>query len=552
MRAPLFARLATLASLATFAAPGTAPAQQSPAAPRPTLIVFITVDQLRPDYLSRFAPQLTGGLGRLYRGGAVFTDAYQDHAITETAPGHASTLSGRFPRSTGIVTNTAGVYDPQAPLVAAHGAGTNGPPASPFRFRGSTLTDWLRTADPRSRALSISRKDRGAILPMGRAKQNVYWYDGDANVGPAGAPGGAGSPGGFTTSRYYADTLPTWLNAFNAAHPIAAYAGRVWTPLLDAGAYPEPDSVRAEHGGEDVAFPHTLPRSPSKVVWELTATPWMDELTLAAALAGARSLGIGEGPQTDVLAVSLSTTDAIGHRYGPDSKELHDQVLRLDRYLGAFLDSIYATHDSTRVVVALTADHGVAPYPGVATADRARPAAASFVNAWTLAAPTRAALAARGVDTAAFRFADGLLQVDRAELARAGVNADSAVGAFAAALLRAPGVMRAETMAAMARRDTTRDVIARRWLHMIPPDLDVALVVTAQPYDPWGDASMANHGSPHDYDAHVPVIFYGAPFKPGRYTRMARVVDMAPTLAAVAGVKPTETLDGRVLQEALK
>ena len=549
MRAPLAVSLVLAAAASSAVAQQrTTAAPPPPPAPRPTLIVLVTVDQLRPDYLTRFGAQLTGGLGRLYRGGAVFTDAYQDHAITETAPGHASTLSGRFPRGTGIVTNTGGVYDPQAPLIGAHGGGdSEGSPASPFRFRGSTLTDWLLVRDPRTRALSVSRKDRGAILPMGRAKQSVFWYDQDAPAGPAGS-----SPGGFTTSHYYADTLPTWVAAFNAAHPIGAYAGRAWTPLLAADAYPEPDTVSAENGGTDVAFPHALPRDPQRTAVELTVTPWMDELTLDLALAGEHALALGVGPQTDVLAVSLSTTDAVGHRYGPDSKELHDQILRLDRYLGAFLDSLYRDHDSTRVVVALTADHGVAPFPGVRTADRDRPADARFLDPWTLAAPTRAALRARGVDTTAFRFADGVLQVNRAAFARAGVSVDSTVRAFADALRRTPGVMRAETLEETARRDTTRDALARRWLHMIPADLDVALVVTPQPYFPWGDPSHANHGSPHDYDAHVPIIFYGAPFKPGRYTRTVRVVDIAPTLAAVAGVRPTEGIDGVVLQEALK
>ena len=161
-------------------------ARRLPPAPAdiPTLVVFITADQLRADYLDRFGAQLTGGLARLARGGALFTNAFQDHATTETAPGHASTLSGRHPRSTGIVRNTAGVQDPQAPLIN----GAPGPGASPFRFRGSTLIDWLRVKDPRCRALSVSRKDRGAILPLGRAKQEVYWY--------------AADEGRFTTSMY--------------------------------------------------------------------------------------------------------------------------------------------------------------------------------------------------------------------------------------------------------------------------------------------------------------------------------------------------------------
>ena len=185
-------------------------AAQAPAQPTsstPSLLVFITVDQMRPDYFTRFESQLTGGLARLYRGGAVFTNAFQDHGITETAPGHASTMSGRFPRSTGIVQNSAGVEDPTAPVI-----GGGAPGASPRRFRGTTLIDWLQKTDPRARALSVSRKDRGAILPVARNKQSVFWYAGTGN---------------FSTSTYYADTLPTWVGQFNARRIPAQSAGVV-------------------------------------------------------------------------------------------------------------------------------------------------------------------------------------------------------------------------------------------------------------------------------------------------------------------------------------
>src|SRR5262245_50648040 len=190
----------------------TAQVPARPTSSTPSLLVFITVDQMRPDYFTRFESQLTSGLARLYRGGAVFTNAFQDHGIRETAPGHAATMSGRFPRSTGIVQNTAGVEDQTALVI---GGGATG--ASPKRFRGTTLIDWLQKTDPRSRALSVSRKDRGAILPLGRAKQSVYWYATD---------------GRFTTSTYYADTLPTWLNEFNAKKIPETYAGKLWNPLL--------------------------------------------------------------------------------------------------------------------------------------------------------------------------------------------------------------------------------------------------------------------------------------------------------------------------------
>ena len=513
---------------------------QPPAAPgepvRPTLLVFLTVDQMRADYLTtRFGAQLTGGLKRLRDGGALFTDAHQDHAITETAPGHASTLSGRFPARTGIFRNAAGVQDPQAPLLDGGATG----PASPFRFRGSALVDWLCSADPRARALSVSRKDRGAILPLGRAKQQVFWYAGT---------------GRFTTSRYYADTLPDWVKRVNARDFGRRYAGRAWTPLLPASAYPEPDSVPVENGGRDYVFPHALPADPAQAARALPATPWMDDVTLEAALAGADAMGLGRGPQTDVLAVSLSTTDAVGHQYGMDSRELHDQVLRLDRSLGAFIDSLYKTRDSTRVVFALTGDHGMAPYPELhfpgTDPNRGR---ADLSAAFTA---HNARLAARGVPEA-FDVESGAITQDTAAFRRAGVDPRAALQALAADLRRVRGVqyvMLRDELPALAaqRQDTSAAKFARRWLHMIPPDLPVAAAVTLEPYAYHAGVTYATHGSPHDYDSNVPVLFHGAAFRPGRYGRFARVVDMAPTLAAVLGVEPTEALDGRVLGEALR
>lgn len=509
------------------AVPGAA--QTRAASPAPTLVVLVTVDQLLPEYFDRYGPQLQGGLARLWRGGAVFTRAYQDHANTETAPGHASILSGRFPRSTGIVQNAAGVQDPQAPLI-----GGGGPGASPFRFRGSTLIDWLRLKDPRTRALSVSRKDRGAILPLGRASQEVYWYASD---------------GRFTTSTYYADTLPTWVQRFNARRVPQRMAGEQWTLLLPESQYPEPDSVPVESGGRDFVFPHRLPADTAQAARLFPEFPWMDQLTLEAALEGLRALGLGKGPQADVLAVSLSTTDAVGHRYGPDSREVHDQVLRLDRMLGAFLDSLYATHDSTRVVLALTADHGVAPFPELRPGGAA--AAGYHVDASAAVARMRRMVAEAGVDSAAVTFDDGLLFMDREAFAGARVSADSVARAFAAAVRRVPGVMRVDLVRTLAR-DTATSAIARRWYQMLPPDMPVEVAVTLKPGHVFGRATYAQHGSPHDYDAHVPLIFYGPHFRPGKYPQFARVVDIAPTLARVLKVKPTERLDGRVLERALR
>lgn len=526
-------RLATLAAAALALAPLPS-AAQSDAPPatdaRPTLIVFLTVDQMRPDYLTRWDHQLTGGLARLYRGGAFFENAYQDHAITETAPGHSVTMSGRFPRGTGITMNSAGVNDTSARLI-----GGGGPGASPRRFRGTVLMDWLRAGDPRSRGLSISRKDRGAILPFGRTREEVYWYASD---------------GRFTTSSYYRDTLPPWVQAFNARRLPARYAGTQWTLLCPAGDYAEPDTVFVEHGGDDIVFPHALPTDSAQAARLLPNYPMMDEVTLQGALAGVEALGLGTGPQTDLLAVSLSTTDAVGHGYGPDSREIHDQILRLDRYLGVFLDSLFKLRDPRRVVVALTADHGVQPYPQLhADVAGGEP---TFVDLRPAALDVGRALAARGMTVNAFRIEEGLLTADRAALAAAHVDADSLLDAFAAKVRKVPGVARVDRVRDLPHADTVRDDAARRWVHMLPADLPADLVITLKPYAYWQGVTYATHGSPNEEDAHVPLIFYGPMIEPGRYRGRALVVDMAPTLARIAGVSPSEPLDGHVLTQILR
>jgi predicted AlkP superfamily pyrophosphatase or phosphodiesterase len=495
----------------------------------PSLIVFITVDQMRPDYFERYASQLKGGLGRLYRGGAFYTDAHQDHAITETAPGHSVTMSGRFPAHTGIVANVYGVNDPRTPVI-----GGGGPGASPFRFRGSTLIDWLRIKDPRSRALSVSRKDRGAILPLGRAKESVFWF---------------GTDGRFSTSTYYADTLPTWVQQFNAKKVPQTYALKWWTLLLPDSAYKEVDSVRYEADGEDVIFPHPFPAEPDQVPRVFANYPAMDSLTAQFALAGVNALNLGRGPQTDILAVSFSTTDAVGHKYGPDSREIHDQVLRLDQYMGAFIDSLYKLRDSSTIAFALTADHGVQPYPELRAEREQKPALRADIG--PIVKKYAALLQAAKIDANAVNIEEGMVSLNRPALARGGLKPDSVLAAIGNDLKRVPGIARVDYVKDLPKADTTRDAVARRWLHMLPPDDPAELVFSLAPFAYYASTTYATHGTPNDLDSRVPVIFYGPWFVTGKFTK-ALVADMAPTLAAIADVAPIERVDGRVRTEALK
>ena len=389
--------------------------------------------------------------------------------------------------------------------------------------------------DQFSRALSVSRKDRGAILPLGRAKQDVYWYSLD---------------GRFTTSRYYGDTIPTWVKKFNDTNFLARYLGTDWKLLLAESEYPERDSVSIENSGKEFTFPHRLSADPRIGGNDIVEFPWMDDVTADFALAGVNALELGKGPTVDVLAVSFSTTDAVGHRYGPDSRELHDQLLRVDRAIGKLIDSLYKLRDSTRIVFALGSDHGVAPFPELhftgTDPDRGR------VDPRPVIDSARSALATRGVEGDALLLQSGIISLDRARLAAHSVNSDSVVEALRVAMLKRKGVARVDRVSTLAAKAAKGDKIARRWSHSIPPDFKAVLTVTLDPYYYWYTVRYATHGTPNDYDARIPIIFMGPMFKPGTYTKEVHSVDIAPTLAAAMGIEPTEPLDGHVLTEAFR
>lgn len=514
---------------ALFCAPAPA-APPPPRAAKPVLVVFITVDQMREDYFERWPGQLTGGLKKLHDGGAFFSNGHQDHAITETAPGHASTMSGRLPRSTGITRNVAGVNDTSSHLINSAGFG-----ASPFRFRGTTLTDWMTAADSKTRALSVSYKDRGAILPIGRSKQQVYWYT---------------SRGNFTTSIWYRDTLPDWVNAFNARKLPASYAGKVWGLLLPAASYAEPDSVPIEAQGRGFMFPHPLSASADTTEALLPNTPFMDEVTAALALEGVERLGLGKGATTDLLAVSFSATDLVGHRYGPDSREIHDQILRLDRTIGGLIDSLYKLRDSSRIVFALTGDHGVQPFPELNNG-RITPAPLR-ANVGPAFAAAQQVIQTAGGNPNAMDLESGALLTARDSLKVKPAVLKAAVDSFIAVGRRIAGVLRVDRFSDLARANLGKDYIARRWVQMFPPDLPVEAVITLTEGSYWSTYPVAQHGTPHMQDSHVPILFYGPPFKPGIYPQFVRTVDMGPTLAYVLKVTPTEPLDGKPLRAAIK
>jgi hypothetical protein len=320
--------------------------------------------------------------------------------------------------------------------------------------------------------------------------------------------------------------------------------------LLPESAYPEADSVWAENNGADFVFPHTLP-SGDALRAGLQQYPWMDSLTLAFALDGVRATRLGKrsmdaGPNAlpDLLSISLSTTDAIGHAFGPDSREIHDQVLRVDRWLGNFMASLEREVPANRIIYVLTADHGVSPMPEIAVAKIGR---GGRVWLGDIATATEAALESRYATEFGIEFDNGLFYGDVAAMRARGIDVDSISRAIVAAGSRRPGVSVGFTPSALA---TSADSVAMRWRRTLPPSVGWIAAFGAAPDFVWSAGkTTAEHGTPNALDLSVPIAFLGATVAAGRYERLVRTVDIAPTLAMLIGVSPTEPLDGAALKE---
>jgi len=337
---------------------GLSSACQEQSAAKPKLILVLSIDQMRFDYLTRFNELYKGGLRTLLDEGAVFSEAHYRHAMTETGPGHSVILSGRHPRHSGIVANTwydsflkrtiNVVEDPlQSPL------GGEGRRASPVNFIGPTLGDVLKQHDPESRVVGVSLKDRSAILMAGPRGDAAYWYE--------------TSGGNFITSTYYMSEAPAWLKEWNDQRLPDQYAGQEWERLLEDEElyekYAGADAISGEWDRKDIVFPHSIRGTPpGRGFYDyLRRTPFVDEMTLSVSLEAMKAHQLGEDNSTDILAIGFSATDIVGHTYGAQSQEIMDQLLRLDLILEDLFQEVEARVGLDQTLVVLTADHGVLP-----------------------------------------------------------------------------------------------------------------------------------------------------------------------------------------------
>ena len=516
--------------------------QAPPAAPR--LIVLVMVDQMRGQYLEDYRPLFTQGFDRLLKEGAWFRRGAYPYLNTVTCVGHATVGTGTFPHRHGMILNAW--YDRERgatlpgctddPSVEGYAIGRELAPVSgqsAKRLLQPTLAERLRS-DHKGRVVSLSLKARSTIGMAGAAADAAVWFD---------------DRGAWVSSLAYG-RAPEALQAFIEANPPAADAGKVWERTLRADAYRYKDDAPEEHApaGWDVTFPHPLSSGPADadaafyLRWQ--RSPYADDYLgrMAGALVDRMQLGRGSG--VDMLAVSFSTLDLVGHAFGPRSHEVQDVLVRLDATLGKLLEHLDATLGRDAYVVGLSADHGVSEIPEQTT-DGGRLAASAVKGA--LQAVLEKALGP-GDHVAATLYTDQYLAPGAAEHARK----DPALRAALLDALRAlPGVQAAfygpELADAGARGSS--DLLRRAAALNYYPGRSGDLIIV--PRSNWiTSTAAATHGSLHEYDQRVPVLLFGAGVKTGTYDEPATPADLVPSLAAAAGLAAGD-VDGRVLSEAL-
>ena len=520
------------------------------AALEPRLVLLLVIDQLRPDRLED--ETLEGGLGRLVREGRVYTDAVLDHAFTETCAGHATMLTGHHPGVTGLPGNRYPdleqgrviycVADDAEDAAVFGGVRARGG-RSPRKLRVSALGDWLKQADPESRVFTVSGKDRSAIALGGRGADAAYWFNRVGKVG-------------FTSSAYYVDALPDWVAAWNGEDAV----GGLFADLPDAWSHDveadrvagRPDDFPGESPDSSRISPHPLrDQSSMKFASQLYFSPYLDDLTLDFASQRVEREGLGSGPGTDLLGVSLSATDTIGHRYGPYSHESWAALHQLDRRLAEFIELLESRVGEAGLVVALTADHGVLPLPEWLAAqgrdtcpwDEDRSVMRTFLSDVNSALHRKYS---RTVEvTEPWVVAAGSqLGISRPVAKRHGVALEDALATLRAVLTEQPQLQKVWTPAEIRE---SRDPIARLYRNSIDPERAGDLVLQIPEGCLLSFETGTTHGSPYLYDRRVPLIFWGPGIAAARVPGEVRSIDLGPTLAARVGVKAPPDVEGRVL-----
>jgi len=529
----------------------------------PKLVVAIIIDQFRYDYVTRWwSSDCRGkehfGIERLLCDGASFTNARYPHSMTVTAVGHSTFLSGATPANSGIIGNewwdnqtgrkVTSVFDPAEHVIDEDPSALSCPKAaddpkpecvgaSPRRMQQSTLGDELKMFAKTSKVIGVSLKDRGAILPVGHLADAAYWLWTREDSNGEDIKNSIN----FVTSSYYANKLPQWVVNFRLQ-------------------LQQKKNVRGWPSNGPNWMKHDRPAIGGDCQ-DLEYGPLGNELVeqFAKAAVDGESLGTA-GRMTDLLTISFSATDYVGHCYGPDSEEVHTMAVDVEERIGSIIDKVYKDTKGD-VVVVLTSDHGVAPRP-----EKDPDMRGGRLNQNDMKQYLETLLDRRfgGANWVNYCTEYGVY-LNSATASERGTSMAHAENVAAAALRQWPGVFRVYTRTQLINGWISADEVGIRVRNSFHQERSGNLLVIPQPYwffseepkDRFGrpnpDANATTHGTPFDYDTHVPLFFWGPRFiKGGTYPMPVVPNDIAPTLAALLGIGTPSGSVGRVLTEILK
>jgi arylsulfatase A-like enzyme len=508
--------------LSALALPGAS--TPAPAPPPPRLIVVVVIDQFRADYLTRFRDQFgPDGFNRLLREGANFTSCFFPYANTVTGVGHATLATGTTPDRHGIAANdwydwdkgreVEAVEDERHPLV---GGSDDIAGVSPHNLMTTTLADELRLATSgEAKVFGVALKDRAAVFSTGSTASGAYWYD--------------SKTGTMVTSRYYRQALPDWVVAFNQQHAAASYYGKDWKQ------------------GERVFMPMTTKSGQPDADYygQFRFTPYGNQLAVDFALELAGRESLGADAVTDFLFIGFSSNDYVGHVWGPYSDQVADITLRTDKEIARLLHFLDEKVGPGNYWLALSGDHGVAPTLAQA---RALGLPAKNVDIAAVMQSLNQAFIARWGEGEWFLPEAGLV-FNRETLRKYGVSRAEAAHVAGGILLSVPGILGYVAGDEVRVDQETAQAVRRSTYLGRTPDIQVVLAPFALVNREQGGTT---HGSPHSYDTHVPLIFFGSAFRPGTYRQQVSPTDLATTLAAALGIDPPALATGEVLTQGLR
>ncbi len=519
---------------------------QAAPAPAPKLAVIIVVDQMRADYVDTFQSDWAGGLKRLVKEGAWFRQAAYPYLTTVTCAGHATIGTGAYPHRHGIMQNawwnrgtatlTSCTADASAKNIGYTRTETGGDSAAAQRT--PTFADEMR-AQKASHVATVSLKDRSAIMLAGHGGDSVVWLNNALD-------------GWVTSSAFTSAPVPA-IKAYLDANPIDADYGKTWTHMLPEGRYLHPDDGLEENApkGWTSIFPHPLmsasghPDAAYRALWE--RSPFADAYLGRFAAAIVDGLQLGTHDTTDVLAVSFSSPDLVGHAFGPRSQEIQDMYANLDRTIGALLDHLDTAVGKGKYVVALSADHGVFPIPEQLVKEGRD---AGRLDARTIGdAAEKAVAAALGDGKYVARENGNDLYFAPGVYERLSAKA-GALDAVVAAVAAQRGIQRVFKADEVSGAEKAGDPLLRAAALSYVAGRSGDLILAPKPG--WEFiAAGATHGTANAEDQHVPILLMGPGIKHGEYRQPASPADIAPTLAALSGILVPHA-EGRVLREALR